>query len=227
MRSRILRRSSSVCDSPAPRPPVPLRWRPCGLAQARCHVAEAGNFYLGAGGAGAGVAVKDLQDDHGAVHDLAAHGFFQIACLRWRDVVVDQQHGDAVGLRIGGVARSVIWRGTDMALDVLADLLAFAHAEISRGVEAGALLHEHVDDLVTQGLGQIAQFGQRRFEFDVADLGQLNCGNDGVEGLVVVFGLHAADFSQENEGSSDIRAPLGARAGWIVVVLVGPASAGP
>ena len=28
IRSRIFRLSSSVCDSPAPRPPVPLRWRP-------------------------------------------------------------------------------------------------------------------------------------------------------------------------------------------------------
>jgi len=53
-----------------------------GLAQARRHIAEAGNFHLGTRGAGAGIVVKNFEDDHGAVHHLAADFLFKVACLR-------------------------------------------------------------------------------------------------------------------------------------------------
>jgi hypothetical protein len=113
------------------------------LAQARCHVAQPGNLDLGACGAGGGVAVEDFEDDHGAVHDFAADFLFQVARLRGRDFVVDEDGFYPSRL---GVGSSVLGRlegaGCGFAVDKGADFLALALAQIGRGVEAGALLGE-------------------------------------------------------------------------------------
>jgi hypothetical protein len=95
MRSRILRRSSSVwIRRHRGRPPAALAALGPGqlghLAEARRHVAEPGDLHLGAGRAGAGVAVEDLEDDHGAVHHRAAGLHLEVAGLGGRDLVVDQ-----------------------------------------------------------------------------------------------------------------------------------------
>jgi hypothetical protein len=70
--------------------------------------------------------------------------------------------------------------GAGSHVDEGADFLALAGAEVGRGVEAGALLGEGGDDLEAQRLGQVAQFGQRGFELDVAHVRQLHGGDDGV-----------------------------------------------
>ena len=61
-----------------------------GFAQARRHVAEARDLDLRARGARARVAVEDLEDDHGAVHHLAADLLLEVARLRGGDLVVDE-----------------------------------------------------------------------------------------------------------------------------------------
>ena len=53
------------------------------LAQTRRHVAEAGDLDLRTRGARARVAVKNFEDDHGPVHDLATDLLFEVARLRW------------------------------------------------------------------------------------------------------------------------------------------------
>jgi hypothetical protein len=118
------------------------------LAQARRHVAEAGDFHLGPGRAGAGVAVEDLEDDHGAVHHLAAHFDFQVAGLE--------------GEISWSTRMASIWppRAAHRApIDVGLDLLPLAHAQVGVGVEAGALLDEGVDHLKPSVLAS-SQLGQ-------------------------------------------------------------------
>jgi hypothetical protein len=100
MRSRILRRSSSPCDSP----------------------------------------VEDLQDHHGAVHHLGAHLLRQVERLRGRNLVIDQHDFGAV------------------FEDFLFEFFPLAGAEVGRGLEAGALLGERVDDLEAERLRELAQF---------------------------------------------------------------------
>ena len=65
----------------------------------------------------------------------------------------------------------------------LSNFLALADAQIARRVEAGALLHESMDDLEAQCFGEFAQFGQRGLEFAVADIRQVDGRHDGVQGL--------------------------------------------
>ena len=60
------------------------------LAQARCHITQAGNFDLCPCGARTGVAMKDFEDDHRPVHHLAADIEFQITRLRGGNLVVNQ-----------------------------------------------------------------------------------------------------------------------------------------
>ena len=95
MRSRILRRSSSHATRRRPgrrcRCAAALRPGQLGrFAQARRHVAQARDLHLGARGARAGVAMKDFEDDHGAVHYLAADLLLKVARLRGGNLVVDQ-----------------------------------------------------------------------------------------------------------------------------------------
>ena len=100
MRSRILRRSSSRLDSPAPLPPMPPRWRSLplpGLAQARRQVLQAHDLDLRLGGARAGVAVEDLEDHGGAVQHLDAGRLLEVARLRRGDLVIDQHRVDRRG----------------------------------------------------------------------------------------------------------------------------------
>jgi hypothetical protein len=142
------------------------------FAQARRHVAQARDLDLRARGARAGVAVEDFEDDHGAVHHLAADFLFQVARLRGRDFVVDQDGVDACRPRDRRrrAAAGLEAAGQGFAIDEGADLLALAAAEVGAGIEAGALLGEGGGDRVAQGLGQVAQLGQRGFELGVADV---------------------------------------------------------
>ena len=51
------------------------------LAQAGCHIPKARNLHLGLSGTRAGIAMKNFEDDHSAVHYLAADLLFKIARL--------------------------------------------------------------------------------------------------------------------------------------------------
>ncbi len=162
------------------------------LAQARRHVAQPRDLDLCARGARGGVAVEDFEDDHGAVHHLAADFLFEVARLRGRDFMVDENGVDLAGVGIGGgVQRLLEGAGRGFAIDKGAHLLAFAFAQIGRGIEAGALLGEGGGDLVAQRLGQVAQLGQRGLELDVAYVRQLHGRDDGGPGLLFDFFLHA------------------------------------
>jgi hypothetical protein len=109
--------------------------------------------------------VEDFEDDHGAVHHLAAGLLLQVARLRGRDLVVDEDGVDAAGVRVGsGMARRLEGAGHRFHVDERLDFLALAGAQVGRGVEAGTLLGEGGDDLEAQRLGQVAQFGQRGLE---------------------------------------------------------------
>ena len=81
--------------------------------------------------------MENFQDDHGAVHHLAADFLFQVAGLRRRNLVVDQDGFDLVA---------------DVVGDEVVDFLALADAEITGGIETGAFLDEGLDDLEAQRL---------------------------------------------------------------------------
>ncbi len=117
------------------------------------------------------MAVEDLEDDHGAVHDLAVGLFLEVARLRGRDLVVDEDH---LGL-----------------LREAAQFFALAGAEVRGLVEVGALLRERADDLEAQRLGELAQLAQRGLELDVAHARELHGRHDGAPGLFPGF-LHGA-----------------------------------
>src|SRR6185369_10076821 len=110
------------------------------LAQARRHVAEAGDFDLRLGGAGARIAVENLEDDHGAVHHLAADLDFEIARLRRRNLMIDEDGVDFARAEAGG------FDITGFVVHEVVNFLALADAQIGRRIEAGTLLDEGADD---------------------------------------------------------------------------------
>ena len=87
-----------------------------------------------------------FEDNHGAIHDLAAHLQFQIARLRGRNLMIHKQNVDGFGRRI--------------AIDIAANFFALTDTEIGECIEAGALLYKAFDNGKAQRFGQIAQFGQ-------------------------------------------------------------------
>src|SRR5207247_2176006 len=71
------------------------------FAQARRHVTEARDLDLRARFPGASVAMEDLEDDHGPVHHLAADLTLEVAGLRGRNLVIDEDDVGAARVRIG------------------------------------------------------------------------------------------------------------------------------
>src|SRR3569833_1035764 len=182
------------------------------LAQARRQVAQTRDFHLRARSGGACVAVKDLENDHGAIHHLAADFVFEMARLRRGNLVVDEDDVDRVGRdrrfvvhsldsrveAIQGVQRTNAGRGFAIrfALDKMVDLPPLAHAQIGRRVEAGPFLRERTGIREAQCLGQFAQLGQRGFKLHVAHPWELNRRHDGVLRGFFDFFLHAAWFPE-------------------------------
>ena len=76
------------------------------LTQSRCHVTEPRDLHLRARRTRAGVTVEYLQDDHGAVHHLAADFDFEITRLRRRYLVVDENDVGAAGIGVSLRLRS-------------------------------------------------------------------------------------------------------------------------
>jgi len=133
--------------------------------------------------------MEDLEDDHGTVHHLTAHLEFKIPGLRRRNLVV---HQDGVDDNIAVIRRrpgSVVDRR--LVAHEAAYFLALAGAQIGRRIEARALLREGVNDLEPQGFGEIAQFGERRFEFGVAHRRSLNGSHHGIPGIFTNICLHS------------------------------------
>ena len=103
--------------------------------------------------------------------------------------MVNEHRVYRVGRARGG---DVFGGAVGFAIDETAYFLALAHAQICGGVKTGALLYERAHHRVTQRFGQLAQLGQRGFELDVVDAGQLHRRHHGVEGRWFGFCLHAA-----------------------------------
>jgi len=147
-----VRLAGTAASHPAALPPL----RPGELgrfAQTRCHVAKPGDLNLRLGSTRARVTVKDLEDDHGAVHDLAARLQLEVARLRGRDLVIDQQRLDRACARHRGQRRRFKAR---LGSDEVAYFLALANAQVTRGVKTGALLRKGLDNPVAQRLRQFA-----------------------------------------------------------------------
>ena len=104
--------------------------------------------------------------------------------------MVDQQHLDALELRGRRVAGALVACSAGLTFHEFAHFLALARTQVGRGVEVGALLGEGLHRPITQGLRQLAQFGERGFEIPVAHVGQLHRGHDGVKGFVLGIWRH-------------------------------------
>ena len=141
--------------------------------------------------------MKDFQDHHGAIHHRTADLDFEIARLRGRDFVIDQQHvgladrfmhfrlGRLLGARhaaagrtLGGAVGGVQFR-FGRAFEEAAHFLALANADIPRHVELHARLLEGAHHLVAEGAGEILQLGQRRLEVGFTELRQMHRREDG------------------------------------------------
>ena len=118
--------------------------------EAREQVLELGELDLELAFAGAGVAGKDVEDELRAVDDAARETRFEVAKLRGREVVIEE---DEVGF--GGA------RGSG-------DLVDLAAADQGCGVGARAVLHEHGGYLGFGGARELLKLGQRKIEFEVA-----------------------------------------------------------
>jgi len=160
------------------------------LPQARGHVAEPGDFHLGAGSPGAGVAVEYLEDDHGAVHDLAAGFLFEVAGLGRRNLVVHQQDIYPPGNGADCLRRPLQFARPGLIVHEAADLLPLAGTQVGRRIEAGAFLHKGADDLEAQGLCQFPQFVQGGIELGIAHVRQLHGRHDSVSGFFFRVCLH-------------------------------------
>ncbi len=173
------------------------------LAQARRHVGQARDLDLGARFARARVAMEDLEDHHRAVHHLAADLLLEVAGLRGRDLVVDEDDVRAARERIGGRSRRLLGRGDlafrrrrrlvgfggALAAHEQAQLLPLAGADVRRRVEVRALLRERGDDDESERLRELPQLGQGRLELDVVDVRELHGHHGGALRLFLEF-LH-------------------------------------
>ena len=109
--------------------------------------------------------MEDFENDHGAIHDLAADLLFEVARLRRRYFMVDENDLDvALTAADGGQRRLLPAAVAACTVHEGAYLLPLTDAQIGCGVEAGTLLHEGLNHLETQRLGQFAQLGERRLE---------------------------------------------------------------
>jgi len=153
------------------------------FAQARCHVAKTGDFDLRPGCARTRVAVEDFEDDHGAVHHLAADLQLKVARLRGRNFVVDQKDFDGFTIQTDRCCRPIqlgaVVPRIDAVIDEATDFLPLADTEIAGPVKAGALLDEGTDDLEPQRLGEFAQLSDRGVELVIAHARQLHGSNHG------------------------------------------------
>ena len=186
MRSRILRRSSSSADSPAPLPPIPPRWRSFPLprlAQPRNHVLQPHDLDLGLGGARTRVPAEDLQDDRGPVQHLDAGLLLEVPGLRRRDVVIDQHRLDLLAsprrrrpqrLHPRPPARPRLPRRAVRTPISVFSSPSFPLPTTAAGSSDSRFCGDRRDDLDAQRLPQTVQLGQRRGESRLVDLRKLD-----------------------------------------------------
>ena len=154
------------------------------LAQARDEVLQPHDLDLGLGGAGARVAAEDLEDDRGAIEHLDAGRLFEVARLRRRDVVIDE---DGVDARVGLLAVAALARVGLLAVAALAraghrhQLRELAAADDGAGVERLAALGQGGDDLDAQGGREAVQLRDRGGEGIVVAVGELDCDHGGAK----------------------------------------------
>src|SRR5260221_13858648 len=92
MRSRILRRSSSRSDSPAPEPccrPPPADDSRRRLPQARRDVLQPCHLYLQLRLAAMRMTMEDLHDHTRPIEHLRTGSALEVACLARRDLLID------------------------------------------------------------------------------------------------------------------------------------------
>src|SRR6059036_41181 len=191
IRSRILRRSSSTEDSPAPLSPMPPRWRSAPrLAQPRGHIGEPSDLDLQPRRPARRVPVEDRDDHARAIQDLRGRrGALDVAELTRRQLVVDDDDGgprlpSGRGRRLevqrfGLVLLFVFFGRWFLAGRTLGDdacaagpggqLHQLALAEQRGSAEALALLRHLADDLEAERLAQTLELLQRRPLFRVGD----------------------------------------------------------
>jgi hypothetical protein len=98
--------------------------------------------------ASAGVTGKDVEDELGAVEDAAGQRGFEVAQLRGRKVVIEENE---IGFGGGGDG---------------GDLLDFAGADECGGIGARAALDELGSHLATGAQQQLAKLGERFFNVE-------------------------------------------------------------
>ncbi len=116
--------------------------------------------------------MEDLEDHLRAIEDVDTHLLLEVARLRRRQLVVDEQ--EVAQRRLGRADHGL-------------QLFALAAAEVGAAVEGSALLRDRVDDGDAERARELAQLGQRALELLVGYIGQLHGSDDGA--LRLVFGV--------------------------------------
>jgi len=111
--------------------------------EARQHVLELGELDLQLAFTRAGMAGEDVEDKLGAIENAARQGSFEVAQLRGREIVVEE---DKVGVGGGGDA---------------GDLFDLAGTDERGRFGLGAALQEFGSDLAAGADQQLAEFGER------------------------------------------------------------------
>ncbi len=108
--------------------------------EARKHILKLGELDLCAGGGGAGVACEDVEDEGGAVENAALHLFLEVAELRGRQFIVDDND---VGIE---------------SLLILLYFVEFSGADIGAGVGTVELLNDFVNGDTSSGTEEEFKF---------------------------------------------------------------------
>ena len=116
--------------------------------EARQHVFELSELDLELALARAGVTGKDVEDELRAIENAAGQGGFEIAQLRGRKVVIEENQ---IGLRRGGDG---------------SDLFDFSGADERGGIGTRAALDEFGGYLAAGAQQQFAKFGERLFDVE-------------------------------------------------------------
>ena len=147
MRTPMRRRSVSSFVSPGPRVPIPP---PSRESEAPCPVRRGSRYAFGCASStlkatfrGASAAGEDVQDQLCPVDNAGADGFFDVALLGRRQIVIDD---DDIGFE---------------RLYELPDLLDFALAEQRSGLDVGTDLKDFRGDDGVGAESKFLQFGKR------------------------------------------------------------------
>src|SRR5690606_9514022 len=153
--------------------------------EARLEVVELGELDLRLGDGGLGAAREDVEDEPGAVHELAAERLFEVAELDRREVLVEDDD-------VGAAAVYELFQLLDLPL-----------ADVGGGVELRERLRDAVGDGGPGGEGELFELVESVIEVGLRGVGREDADEEGAFAGGVVLGKRRWLQMESGRGRGD------------------------